>query len=56
MKSNIFSIGSYLWLFLQDFPQQRLLVETLMLIKSARSVSREVYLEKRVYIGLSSYS
>jgi len=29
MKSNIFSNGSYVWLFLPDFPQQRLLVETL---------------------------
>jgi len=29
MKSNVVSIGSYVWLFLLDFPQKRLPVETL---------------------------
>jgi len=28
-ENNIFSIGSYVWLFLQDFLQHRFLVETL---------------------------
>jgi len=32
------------------------LLKLYMLVKSARTVSRELYLEKRVYIGLASYS
>jgi len=52
MKNNIVSIGSYVWLFLLDFAQTEKLY---MLVKSARTVSRELYWEKRVYIGLTSY-
>jgi len=31
------------------------LLKLCMLVKSARTVSRELYWEKRVYIGLTSY-
>ena len=55
MKSNIVSIGSYVWLFLLDLAQTDCLLKLYMLVKSARTVSREFYLEKRVYIGLTSY-
>jgi len=55
MKSNIASIGSYVWLFLLDFVQTDCLLKLYMLLKSARTVSGELYWEKRVHIGLTSY-
>jgi len=57
-KSNIVSIGCYVWLLSTRLPANRdylLKLYTPMLGKSARTVSREFYLEKRVYVGLTSY-
>ena len=54
-KSNIFSIGSYVWLFLLDFAQTEIACRNYMLIKPARTVSCELYWEIQVYIGLTSY-
>jgi len=56
-KSNIVSIGCYVWLLSTRLPAKRdclLKLYTPMLGKSARTVSCVFYLEKRVYIGLSS--
>jgi len=56
IKSNILSVGCYVWLL-----PTRLLANTdclfklYMLVKSARTVSREFYMEKRVYIGRTSH-
>ena len=58
MKSNIVSIGCYVWLLSTRLPASRdclLKLYTPMLGKSSRTVSREFYLEKRVYVGLTSY-
>jgi len=55
MKSNIVSIGSYVWLFLLDFVQTDIACSNYMFVKSARTVSRELYWEKLVYTGLASY-
>ena len=55
MKSNIASIWSYVWLFLLDFAQTDCLLKLYMLVKSAWTVSRELRLEKCVYIELTSY-
>jgi len=39
------------------FPANRdCLLKVRMLVNSARTVSRELYLERRVYIGLTSYA
>jgi len=57
-KSNIVSIGCYVWLLSTRLPANRdclLKLYTPMLRKSARIVTREFYLEKRVYVGLTSY-
>jgi len=45
-------ILQYVWLFLQDFLQTDSLLNLYMLVKSARTVSCELYLEKRVSIAL----
>jgi len=55
MKSNVVSIGYYVWLL----PTCRLsaincLLKLYVLVKSTRTVSREFYLETRVYIGFTS--
>jgi len=56
MKSKIFTIGSYVLVVFSGFPANRdCLLKLYMLVKSARTVSRELYWEKRVYIGLISY-
>jgi len=39
MKSNVVSIGWYVWLFLQDFPKADCLLKLCKLVKSARTVS-----------------
>ena len=57
-KSNIVSIGCCVWLLSTRLPANRdclLKLYTPTLGKSARTVSREFYLEKRVYVGLTSY-
>jgi len=57
MKSNILSIGSYVWFVFTRFPANRdclLNFYVYMLVKSARKVSREFYWEKRVHIRLTS--
>ena len=51
-KINIFR--SCVWLFLLDFAQTEIACWNYMLIKSARTVSCELYWEIRVYIGLTS--
>jgi len=56
MKSNIVSIGFYTWLLPNTLPANRdCLLKLYMLVKSARTVSREFYMEKHVYIGLTSH-
>jgi len=55
MRSNIVSIGSYLWLFLLGVALTDCLLKLYMLVKSAWTVSRELYLEKGVCIELTSY-
>ena len=57
-KSNIVSTGCYVWLLSTRLPANRdclLKLYTPMLGKSARTVSCEFYLEKLVYVGLTSY-
>jgi len=53
IESKIVSIRSYVWLFLLDFRDS--LLKLFMLGKWARTVSRELYWDKRVHIGLTSY-
>jgi len=56
MKSNIVRIGCYVWLLATRLLAKRhCFLRVCMLVKSAKTVSREFYLEKRVYIGLTSY-
>jgi len=55
MKSNIVSIGSYVWLFLLDFAITDCLLKLYMSVKSAITISCELYWEKCVYIGITSY-
>jgi len=57
-KSNIVSIFCYVWLLPTRLPANRngwLKLYMPMLVKSARTVSREFDLEKSVFIGLTSY-
>ena len=57
-KSNIVSIGCYVWLLSTRLSANRdclLKLYAHMLGKSARTVSRKFYLEKRAYVGLTSY-
>ena len=55
VKSNIVSTGSSVWLFLLDLAQIECLLKLHMLVKSAWTVSRELYFETHVCIGLTSY-
>jgi len=56
MKCNIVRIGCYVWLLPTRLPTKRdCLLKVCMLVKSARTVSRGFYLEKRVYIRLAAY-
>jgi len=56
MKSNIISIGCYVWLLPTRLLANRdYLLKLCKLAKVARTVSHEFYLEKRVYIGFTSY-
>jgi len=56
MKSNIISIGSFVWLLPTTLPANRdCLLMVNMLVKSARTVSCEFYLEKCVCFGLASW-
>jgi len=50
MKSNVVSIGYYVLLFLLDFPQTEIACRNSMLVKSSRTVPRELYWENCVYI------
>jgi len=53
MKSNIVSIGSCVWLFSLNFVQTEILYWSSMLVKSARTISRELFIQKRVHICLT---
>ena len=54
MKRNIVRIGCYAWLLPTRLPAKRdCLLKVCMLVKSARTVSREFHLEKHVYIIFS---
>jgi len=56
MKHKIFSTGSHVLVVFTRFPANRdCLLKLYMLVKSARTVSRELYWEKRVYVGHISY-
>ena len=56
LKSNIVSIGCYIWLLLTRLPANRdCLLKLYMLVKPAGTASCEFYWEKRVYVGLTSY-
>jgi len=55
MKNIIVRSGSYVWLFLLDFAQTEIACWNYMSVKPARTVTREFYWEKRVYIGLTFY-
>jgi len=50
MKSNVVSIGYYVLLFLLDFPQTEIACRNSMLVKSSRTVPRELYWENCVDI------
>jgi len=55
MKSNIVSIGCYICLLPTRLPGNRdCLLKICNSVKSARTVSREFYMKKRVYITLNS--
>jgi len=56
MKSNIVSIGWYVWLLPTRLLSNRgCLLKLYKLFKSAGTVSREFCLKKRVYTGLISF-
>jgi len=56
IKSNILNIGCYVWLLpTRLLANTDCLLKLYMLVKSARTVSREFCMEKRVYIGRTSY-
>ena len=57
-KSNIVSVGCYVWLLSTRLPANRdcwLKLYMPVLGKSAGTVSHEFYWEKSVYVGLTSY-
>jgi len=56
MKSKFVSIGCYVWLLPTTLPASKdCLLKLYVLFKSARTVSHVFYVEKRVYIKLTSY-